>query len=70
MFQVDYLVVLMPKPGKNEETVPVKLLSKVFSNSLGRIVSYTGTGNVKIKLKGTNILTLIECNISIIFIKP
>ncbi|XP_039314423.1 uncharacterized protein LOC105203180 isoform X1 [Solenopsis invicta] len=57
---VDYFVVLMPT-GKNEEVPIGNLLSKIFSNSLARIINYSGSGSVKIKLQGTNILTVIEC---------
>lgn len=60
MFQVDYFVVLM-STGKNEEVPIGNLLSKIFSNSLARIINYSDSGSVKIKLQGTNILTVIEC---------
>ncbi|XP_067211925.1 uncharacterized protein [Linepithema humile] len=60
---IDYFVLLMPT-GKTKETIPVgKLLAKIFSNSLARIVNYSGSGSVKIKLQDTNILTAIQCAI-------
>ncbi|XP_071574805.1 uncharacterized protein [Temnothorax nylanderi] len=60
LFIVDYFVILMPT-GKNEAVPIGKLLSKIFSNSLARIINYSGSGSVKIKLQGTNILIVIEC---------
>lgn len=62
LFTIDYLILMMPMPTRRtEETVPVgKLLAKIFSNSLARIVNYSGSGSVKVKLQDTNILTVIE----------
>lgn len=61
LFTIDYLILMMPMPTRRtEETVPVgKLLAKIFSNSLARIVNYSGSGSVKVKLQDTNILTVL-----------
>jgi len=63
IYTTDYFALLMPT-RKTEEAIPVgRLLAKVFSNSLARIVNYSGSGFVKLKLQGINILTIIECAI-------
>lgn len=49
-------------PTGKEEAIPVgKILAKIFLNSLARIINYSGSGSVKIKLQDTNILTAIQC---------
>lgn len=46
---------------KSDEAILIgKLLAKIFSNSLARIINYSGSGSIKLKLQNTNILTVIE----------
>jgi len=55
--------------AKTEGAMPVgKLLAKIFSNSLARIVNYSGSGSVKIKLRDTNIFTAIQCKFQMSYI--
>ena len=59
-FQIDYLI-LMPTRKGDEAILIGKLLAKIFSNSLARIINYSDSRSVKLKLQDTNILTVIEC---------
>ncbi|XP_039301653.1 golgin subfamily A member 1 isoform X4 [Solenopsis invicta] len=63
-YEIDYLNLLILNQRTDEATPVRKLLSKIFSNSLTRIVNYFGSGSIKLKLQDTNILTVIECAIN------
>jgi len=51
----------MPTRKGDEAILIGKLLAKIFSNSLARIINYSDSRSVKLKLQNTNILTVIEC---------
>jgi len=58
-------MLLMPIRKSKEKVLVGKFLGKVFSNSLAKIINYSDSGCVKLKLQDTNILTAIECKFRI-----
>ena len=60
--QVDYFCTLMKVEKQTDEYTAVgRILPKIITNSLARMINYAGSGSVKLKFENTKLHEAINC---------